>query len=61
MGQMLRWLAPFSGNPTEPMAQPLWLVLMILVPPLATAALLAAGVFRKMQRVPSRVVNPVSA
>lgn len=61
MGQMLRWLAPFTGNPAEPSAQPVWLVLMMLIPPLATAALLAAGVFRKMQRVASQVVNPVSA
>jgi hypothetical protein len=61
MGQMLRWLAPFSGNPAEPQAQPAWLIVMLLVPPLATAALLAAGVFRKMQRVSNRVATPVSA
>jgi hypothetical protein len=59
MGQMLRWLAPFSSNPADPLAQPAWLTLMLLVPPLATAGLLAAGVFRKMQRVSSRVASPV--
>ena len=59
MGQMLRWLVPFSSNPAEPVAQPLWLMLMVLVPPLATAALLASGVFRKMQRTPVGVASPV--
>ena len=58
MGQMLRWLVPFSSNPAEPVAQPLWLMLMVLVPPLATAALLASGVFRKMQRTPVGVASP---
>ena len=61
MGQMLRWLAPFSGNPTEPEAQPVWLTLMLLVPPAATAALIASGVFRKMQKTAVRVVSPVNA
>ena len=61
MGQMLRWLVPFSSNPVEPVAQPMWLILMLLVPPLATAALLASGVFRKMQRTSVRVASPVNA
>jgi hypothetical protein len=61
MGQMLRWLVPFSSNPTEPVAQPVWLTLMLLVPPLATAALLASGVFRKMQRASVGVVSPAGA
>jgi hypothetical protein len=61
MAQMLRWLVPFSGNPAEPVAQPVWLTLMLLVPPLATAALLASGVFRKMQRASVRVARPVNA
>jgi len=61
MGQMLRWLAPFSGNPTEPEAQPVWLTLMLLVPPAATALLIASGVFRKMQKTAVRVVSPVNA
>ncbi|HEX8800486.1 MAG TPA: hypothetical protein VF772_17840, partial [Terriglobales bacterium] len=61
MGQMLRWLAPFSGSPTEPEAQPVWLTLMLLVPPVATAALIASGVFRKMQKTAVRVASPVNA
>jgi hypothetical protein len=61
MGQMLRWLVPFSGNPAEPAAQSLWLTLMLLVPPVATAALIASGVFRKMQRTSVQVTSPVSA
>ena len=60
MGQMLRWLAPFSSSPTEPVAQPVWLTLMLLVPPVATAALIASGVFRKMQKTAVRVVSPVN-
>ena len=60
MGQMLRWLVPFSSNPTDPVAQPLWLMLMLLVPPVATAALIASGVLRKMQRTPAPVANPVN-
>ena len=61
LGQMLRWLAPFSSSPTEPVAQPVWLTLMLLVPPVATAALIASGVFRKMQKTAVRVVSPVNA
>jgi hypothetical protein len=61
LGQMLRWLAPFSSSPTEPVAQPVWLTLMLLVPPVATAALIASGVFRKMQKTAVRVASPVNA
>jgi hypothetical protein len=61
MGQMLRWLVPFSNNPVEPVAQPVWLTLMLLVPPLATAGLLASGVFRKMQRATVGVASAVNA
>ena len=61
MGQMLRWLVPFSNNPTEPVAQPVWLTLMLLVPPVATAALIASGIFRKMQRTSVNVASPVNA
>jgi hypothetical protein len=61
MGQMLRWLVPFSSNPMEPVSQPVWLTLMLLVPPLATAALLASGVFRKMQRTSVQVASAVNA
>jgi hypothetical protein len=34
---------------------------MFLMPPLATAALLASGVFRKMQRSSVQVVSAVNA
>jgi hypothetical protein len=61
MGQMLRWLVPFSSNPVDPVAQPAWLTLMLLVPPIATAVLLASGVFRKMQRTGRVVASPVNA
>jgi hypothetical protein len=61
MGEMLRWLAPFSSNPAEPVGQPVWLTLMLLVPPVATAALIASGVFRKMQKTAVRVASPVNA
>ena len=37
------------------------LVIATLVPPLATAALLATGVWRKMQRSERRVASPASA
>jgi hypothetical protein len=61
MGQMLRWLVPFSSNPADPVAQPVWLTLMLLVPPVATAVLLASGVFRKMQKTLVGVASPANA
>jgi hypothetical protein len=61
MGQMLRWLVPFSSNPADPVAQPVWLTLMLLVPPVATAVLLASGVFRKMQKTSVGVASPANA
>jgi hypothetical protein len=61
MGQMLRWLAPISSDPGRPQEVSLLLVAAMLVPPLATAALLASGVFRKMQRAAVRVASAVNA
>jgi hypothetical protein len=61
IGQMLRWLVPFSSNPAEPVAQPVWLTLMLLLPPMATAGLIASGIFRRMQRPAVGVPSPVSA
>jgi hypothetical protein len=58
---MLRWLAPISGNPAEPMADSSAVLLLMLVPPIATAVLLAMGVFRKMQRGSQRTASPVHA
>ncbi len=46
--QMLRWLVPYVMNPSQ--AGPGWLILGLLIPPIATAALLAVGVFRSMRR-----------
>jgi hypothetical protein len=57
--QMMRWLAPISGDPTEGPGGPAWLVMLLLVPPIATAGLLASGVFRKMQRASQRIGAPV--
>jgi hypothetical protein len=37
------------------------LTIVLLVPPVATAALLASGVFRKMQRTSVQVASPVNA
>ena len=61
MGQMMRWLAPISGDPVHLQEVSLLLVAAMLVPPLATAALLAGGVFRKMQRAAVRVASTVNA
>ena len=61
MGQMLRWLVPLSSNPADPVAQPVWLTLMLLVPPVATSVLLASGVFRKMQKTLVGVASPANA
>jgi hypothetical protein len=49
MQQALRWLAPPVANPGQAQ-EPVWLVLATLVPPLATAALIAAGTLEKMRR-----------
>ena len=61
MGQMLRWLTPVSGDPTHLADVSVVLVVAMLVPPLATAGLLAGGVFRKMQRSSASAARPVNA
>jgi hypothetical protein len=61
MGQMLRWLTPISSDPSHPQEVSLLLVAATLVPPLATAGLLASGVFRKMQRTAVRIAGAVNA
>jgi hypothetical protein len=61
MGQMLRWLTPISGDPTHLADVSIVLVVAMLVPPLATAGLLASGVFRKMQRSGASSARAVSA
>jgi len=59
--QMMRWLAPISGDPGEGPGGPAWLVVPLLIPPIATAALLASGVFRKMQRKATMVARAANA
>jgi len=61
MWQVLRWLTPFAGDPLRPSGEPGWLLILFLVPPIATTALLAMGVFRKMQRVSQSVTSPIQA
>jgi hypothetical protein len=61
MWQALRWLTPFSGDPIRPSVEPVWLLILFLVPPIATTALLAMGVFRKMQRASQHVTSPIQA
>lgn len=48
--QMLRWLTPYVFNVAGGVPGPGWMILVFLVPPIATTALLAVGVFRSMQR-----------
>jgi hypothetical protein len=60
MGQMLRWLTPIAGDPSHLESVSVVLVIAMLVPPLATAGLLASGVFRKMQRSSASAARPVS-
>ena len=48
--QMLRWLTPYVFHVGGLAPGPGWMILVFLVPPIATAALLAVGVFRSMQR-----------
>jgi hypothetical protein len=61
MGQMLRWLTPIAGDPSHLESVSVVLVIAMLAPPLATAGLLASGVFRKMQRSSASAARPVSA
>src|ERR1044071_3833052 len=48
--QMLRWLTPYVFHVGGMAPGPGWMILVFLVPPIATAALLAIGIFRSMQR-----------
>jgi hypothetical protein len=48
MREMLRWLAPYIMTPEH--SGPGWMIVPMLIPPLATAGLVAFGIFRKMQR-----------
>ena len=50
MIQMLRWLTPYVFNVAAPAMGPGWMILLLLVPPIATAVLLAVGVFQRMRQ-----------
>jgi hypothetical protein len=50
MLQMLRWLVPYISVPMRPEPSATWMIVPLLIPPIATAALLAFGVFRSMKR-----------
>ena len=50
MLQMLRWLVPYVDVPMHPQATASWMIVPLLVPPIATAALLAFGVFRSVRK-----------
>jgi len=59
--QMLRWLTPYVFNMAPGVPGPGWMILVFLVPPIATAALLAVGVFRSMQRTSKAATALVQA
>ena len=61
MWQMLRWLTPFSGSFEQGQSDSAMVLFLMLIPPVATAVLLAMGVFRKMQRVSQQATSPVHA
>jgi hypothetical protein len=61
MWQMMRWLSPFRGDPAQPANEPVWLLIVLLIPPVATTVLLAFGVFRKMQRVSQQAADLIHA
>jgi hypothetical protein len=50
MTQMLRWLVPYVYVPGQSQAAANWMIVPLLAPPIATAALLAVGVFRNIRR-----------
>lgn len=59
--QMLRWLTPYVFNIAGPAPGPGWMILVFLVPPSATAVLLAVGVLRNMQRTSKSATALVQA
>ena len=59
--QMLRWLTPYVFNLAPNVPGPGWMILVFLVPPIATAVLLAVGVFRNMQRTSKAATALVQA
>jgi len=61
MVQMLRWLVPYIYVPGQAQSGANWMILPMLVPPLATAALLAVGVFRNIRRPGQATAALVSA
>ena len=61
MVQMLRWLVPYISVPGQFESAANWMIVPLLVPPIATAALLAAGVFRSMRRTGQAATAMVGA
>lgn len=61
MAQMLRWLVPYISVPAQPETAPSWMIVPLLIPPIATAALLAVGVFRNIRRTGQLATALVSA
>ena len=59
--QMLRWLTPYVFNLAPNVPGPGWMILVFLVPPIATAVLLAVGVFRNMRRTSKAATALVQA
>jgi hypothetical protein len=50
MVQMLRWLVPYVSVPGQMESPASWMIVPLLIPPIATAALLSVGAFRSMRR-----------
>ncbi len=61
MAQMLRWLVPYVYVPGQSQASANWMIVPLLIPPIATAALLAMGVFRSIRRTSQAATALVSA
>ncbi len=50
MRLMLRWLVPYIAIPGQVEVAANWMIVPMLIPPIATAALLAVGTFRSIRR-----------
>jgi hypothetical protein len=61
MVQMLRWLVPYVTVPGRMESNASWMIVPLLVPPIATAALLAVGVFRSIRRTNQAATALVNA
>lgn len=59
--QMLRWLVPYVSVPAQSETAATWMIVPLIIPPIATAALLAVGVFRNIRRTGQPATALVSA